>query len=69
MVQLRNFNNSSAISWIVPSTDFVLQQNPGLTTSNWMDVTNPPALNFTNLQNEVTLLPIGDSGFYRLKTP
>jgi len=33
------------------------------------DVTNPPVLNLTNLQNQVTLPPSGNSGFYRLKTP
>jgi hypothetical protein len=32
-------------------------------------VTNPPILNFTNLQQQVTL-PIGTGNrFYRLKTP
>jgi len=55
--------------WIVPSTNFVLQQNLDLTTTNWTDVTNPPALNLTNLQNEVILTPTNNSAFYRLKTP
>jgi hypothetical protein len=32
-------------------------------------VTNPPVLNLTNLQNEVTLPMAAGSGFYRLKTP
>jgi photosystem II stability/assembly factor-like uncharacterized protein len=58
-----------AISWIVPSTNFVLQQCPDLCTSIWTDVTNTPALNLTNLQNEVILSPTSGSGFYRLKTP
>jgi hypothetical protein len=57
------------VSWIIPSTNFVLQQNLDLTTTNWTDVTNPPVLNLTNLQNEVILSPTGSSGFYRLKTP
>jgi hypothetical protein len=56
-------------SWIIPSTNFVLQENLDLTTSNWTDVTNPPALNLTNLQDEVVLSPTSSSGFYRLKTP
>jgi hypothetical protein len=34
-----------------------------------MPVTNPPVLNLTNLQNQVTLPLSGGSGFYRLKTP
>jgi hypothetical protein len=56
------------LSWIVPSTNFVLQQNLDLTTTNWADVTNPPVLNLTNLQNEIILSPTNSSGFYRLKT-
>ncbi len=55
------------VSWLVPSTNFVLQQSPDL--SSWSNVTNPPALNLTNLQNEVALSPTNGSGFYRLKTP
>jgi len=47
----------------------VLQQNLDLTTTNWTDVTNPPALNLTSLQDEVVLSPTNSSGFYRLKTP
>ena len=62
-------NNNFALSWLVPSTNFVLQQNSDLTTTNWTDVTNPPVLNLTNLQDEVTLPMAAGSGFYRLKTP
>jgi hypothetical protein len=62
-------SSNLAVAWIIPSTNFVLQQNSDLTTTNWTDVTNPPVLNFTNLQDEVTLSPSNSSGFYRLKTP
>jgi hypothetical protein len=58
-----------ALSWIIPSTNFGLQQNSDLTTTNWMDVTNAPTLNLTNLQNQVILSPPGSNVFYRLKTP
>jgi hypothetical protein len=62
-------NSNLAFSWIVPSMYFVLQQNSNLCTTNWTDVTNMPALNLTNLQNQVALpLPAGNA-FYRLKTP
>jgi hypothetical protein len=54
------------VSWILPSMNFVLQQSPDL--SNWTDVTNPPVLNLTNLQEEVVLPPAGGSGFYRLQS-
>lgn len=62
-------NGNLMLSWTVPSTNFVLQQDLDLTTTNWTDVTNTPTLNLTNLQDEVILSPIGSSGFYRLKTP
>lgn len=56
------------LSWIIPSTNFVLQQNLDLNTPNWLNVTNPPVLNLTNLQDEVTLPATNASSFYRLAT-
>jgi hypothetical protein len=44
----------------------VLQQNLDLTTTDWVTLTNTPMLNFTNLDDEVTLSPTNSSGFYRL---
>jgi hypothetical protein len=55
------------LSWLVPSTNFVMQQSSDL--GSWTDMTNQPVLNLTNLQNEVMLSPSSSSGFYRLKTP
>jgi hypothetical protein len=60
-------NGNFTLSWIVPSTNFVLQQSPDL--GSWTDVTNTPVLNLTNLQNEVVLSSPGSNVFYRLKTP
>jgi hypothetical protein len=57
------------LSWIIPSTNFALQQNFDLTTTNWTTLTNVPTLNLTNLQNQVIVSPSNSSGFYRLKTP
>jgi hypothetical protein len=57
------------LSWIMPSMNFVLQEVSDLTTTNWTDVTNMPALNLTNLQNEVILPLPGSNNFYRLKSP
>ncbi len=54
-------------SWIIPSTNFVMQQSSDL--ASWSSVTNTPVLNLTNLQNELTLFPTNSSGFYRLTTP
>jgi hypothetical protein len=60
-------NGSFKLSWIIPSTNFVMQQSSDL--SSWSDLTNAPVLNLTNLQNEITLPLSGGNDFYRLKTP
>jgi hypothetical protein len=56
-------------SWIVPSTNFVLQENSDLTTTDWVTLTDVPTLNLSNLNDEVVLSPSNSSGFYRLATP
>jgi hypothetical protein len=56
------------LSWLVPSTNFILQQNSDLTAANWAAVTNTPTLNLTNLQNQVTLPASATSAFFRLTT-
>lgn len=66
---LNYFPNNEALffSWLIPSTNFVLQQSSDL--NNWSVVPNTPVLNLTNLQNQVALpIPAGNN-FYRLKTP
>ncbi len=62
-------NNSLVLSWLIPSTNFMLQQNSDLSTSNWTLIANPPVLNLTNLQNQVFLTPPASNNFYRLATP
>jgi len=57
------------LSWIVPSTTFALQENSDLTTANWVTLTNVPALNLTNLNNQVSLSSTNGTGFYRLTGP
>lgn len=57
------------LSWLVPSTSFVLEQTTNLTKTNWTRVTNAPTLNFTNLHYEVPVSRTNSRGFYRLKTP
>lgn len=57
---------NSLISWIVPSTGFTLQQNPGLNPNAWTDVSVTPALNFTNLNLEAAVSPTNGQCFYRL---
>lgn len=61
-------SSNLAFSWLVPSTNFVLQQNLDLSTTNWVTLTNTPTLNFANLQDEVALSSSNSSGFFRLMT-
>jgi hypothetical protein len=65
-LNLRPSGNSLAFSWLVPSTNFVLQWNSDLSTTNWMTLTNVPVLNFTNLQNQAFLSPTDSGCFFRL---
>ena len=60
-------SNNLIFSWIIPSTNFVMQQSSNLTS--WEDLTIAPVLNLTNLQNQVILSPSNSIGFYRLATP
>ncbi|HXJ58998.1 MAG TPA: hypothetical protein VNU68_20255 [Verrucomicrobiae bacterium] len=55
------------LSWLMPAMPFVLQENTELTTTSWTNVTSPPALNLTNLQNQVIVSRPVDHRFYRLK--
>ena len=66
-MQIMRTKSNLKLSWIVPSTNFVLQGSADL--SGWTDLTNQPVFNLTNLQNEVSLPLSGSGGFYRLKTP
>jgi hypothetical protein len=66
VLNLGSSSGNLAFSWLVPSTNFVLQQNSDLATTNWVTMTNAPTLNLTNLQDEVILSPSNSSGFYRL---
>jgi hypothetical protein len=55
------------LSWASPPGGFELQKNSDLTTTNWLTVTNAPAV--TNGQNQVTLSRSNSSQFFRLKYP
>lgn len=59
-------NNSLLLSWLVPSTNFVLQQKSDLTTADWLTLSNTPTLNLSNLNDEVVLPLSNSSGFFRL---
>ncbi|MBI4661078.1 MAG: hypothetical protein HY735_19790 [Verrucomicrobia bacterium] len=56
-----------SLSWLVPSTRFVLQQSADLRSANWVDALASPTLDFTSLNHRVTLAPSSSGSFYRLK--
>ena len=57
-------NGSLNFSWIVPSTNMVLEQ--GLNLVNWTILTNSPSLNLSNLQEQLTLRPTNSRALFRL---
>jgi hypothetical protein len=59
-------NNPLLLSWPAVATGFVLQQNPVLGTTNWVNVTN--FINEVNWTNQMSVLPAGNN-FYRLYRP
>jgi hypothetical protein len=69
LLKIASVGDDLDVSWTVPATNFVLEQNPDLCTANWTPVTNAPVLNLTNLQDEVSLSPTASNAFYRLATP
>jgi len=67
-LNIQPINSGLAVSWLTPSTNFVLQQNLDLGTTNWIALTNHPILNFTNLYQEVGVPEPTNKVFYRLTT-
>jgi hypothetical protein len=57
------------LSWLTPTTNFTLQANFDLNTSNWINVTNPPVLDLTDLHTEVVLPKPASNTFYQLRAP
>jgi hypothetical protein len=63
-LDLADSDTNLALSWLVPSTNFVVQQSPDLVS--WSSITDAPSLNLTNLNKELTLSPSNSGGFFRL---
>ncbi len=57
-------SGSLNFSWLVPSTNMVLEQSPDLI--NWTPLTNTALLNDANLQEQLAIPPTNGSGFFRL---
>jgi len=64
-LQLRNQGSTLELSWLLSSTNFVLQETTDV-TSDWVTVPISPALIFTNLQQEITLPVTTHNAFFRL---
>ena len=63
----RTVTNTAVVAWPSWPTNFVLQQNASLDTTNWLTVTNAPIE--VNGTNQVVIRPFTGSRFYRLKQP
>jgi len=59
--------NAVVISWPDASTDFNLQQNGNVNSTNWVNVTNTPII--AGGQKQVIVAPPVGTQFYRLKYP
>lgn len=62
-------NNNLTLSWLIPSRNFTLQQSTDLASTDWVTLTAAPVLDFTNLQDQITLPLSNTSAFYRLRSP
>jgi hypothetical protein len=60
------FGQQLLLSWIVPSTASRLESAIDPLGPQWNEVTNPPTLNFTNLNYQITVPITNPAAFYRL---
>jgi len=65
-LNIQKIDGNFGISWLLPSTNFVLQQTMDIGSANWGTVSNNPTLNFTNLNQEVSVPAPGGNAFFRL---
>ena len=63
-LDMSSSSTNLVVSWLIPSTNFVVQQSSDL--SSWSSTTDTPTLNLTNLQYQVSHAPSNNSGFFRL---
>jgi hypothetical protein len=64
-LKAKNENGSLVISWLVPSTKFILQQSSNMESSGWTDVTTLPFFDPTRLEYQFRPKG-GGTMFYRL---
>jgi hypothetical protein len=59
--------NTVRLAWPAAVTNYALQQNADLTTTNWLAVTNAPGV--VGSEKQVLLSPAAAQNFYRLHKP
>jgi len=64
-IAINSQRTSITVAWPDPSTDFVLQQNSNLNTTNWLNVGTTPVV--VNGEKQVTSSLPAANRFYRLK--
>jgi hypothetical protein len=69
VVQIGGKNANVALSWIVPSSPFVLQQRPFMDSGVWSEIAVTPSINPTTLCNEVSIPATDVGSFFRLASP
>jgi hypothetical protein len=66
VLQMVNTNGALSVSWPVAGTNVVLQECSDLVS--WQNSIRVPKLNFTNLNDEVSIVPSNGSAFFRLQS-
>ena len=64
-LNIRYQSSTVALSWLVSTRNFMLQQKTDL-ADNWVTVPITPSLILTNLQQEITIPATGSNAFFRL---
>jgi photosystem II stability/assembly factor-like uncharacterized protein len=67
-LNISSSGSNIAVSWPVSSTNFILQQSADLSTGIWIQCTNPPTFNCTNLYSEAIFSPTDSGNYFRLST-
>src|SRR5262249_12537821 len=66
-LSIHSLSASANVSWLVPSTRSILQENLDMTSTNWTDVLIDPALNFNKLALRSEPLAIVGQPFLSVK--
>jgi hypothetical protein len=66
-LKIDNFGGAPRLSWIVPSSDFLLEETPNLSVPTWVAVSNAPSLDLTTLRNELSISPSLRGSFFRVR--